>query len=58
METLALVHLLRENAGLFHPVIPFLPGKDKLLLLDFTPANQELAGTILQDTRSVTQYIA
>jgi peptidoglycan LD-endopeptidase LytH len=57
METLPLVLLLRENADLFHPVVPFLPGKDKLLALDFTSANQELTTTILQYTKSFTQYI-
>jgi peptidoglycan LD-endopeptidase LytH len=57
METLALAIILRENADLFHPVVPFLRGKDKLLALDFTAANEELTSTILQDTRSFTQYI-
>ena len=57
METIPLAILLRENADLFHPVVPFLPGKDKLLALDFTAANHELTSTILQDTKSFTQYI-
>jgi peptidoglycan LD-endopeptidase LytH len=57
MEITPLAVLLRENADLFHPVVPFLPGKDKLLALDFTAANHELTSTILQDTRSFTQYI-
>ena len=57
MEITHLAVLLRENADLFHPVVPFLPGKDKLLALDFTAANHELTNTILQDTRSFTQYI-
>lgn len=57
METSLLVFLLTKNADLFHPVVPFLPGKDKLLPLDFTSANQELTSDILQDTKSFTQYI-
>jgi peptidoglycan LD-endopeptidase LytH len=57
MEALPLALLLRENADIFHLVVPFLPGKDKLLALDFTSANQELTTTILQDTKSFTQYI-
>jgi peptidoglycan LD-endopeptidase LytH len=57
METLPVALLLRKNAGLFHPVVPFLQGKDKLLALDFTVANHELTTPILQDTKSFTQYI-
>jgi peptidoglycan LD-endopeptidase LytH len=58
METVPLAILLRENADLFHPVVPFLPGKDMLLGLDFTAANHELTSDILQDTKSFTHYIA
>jgi len=57
MQKISLISLLTKNAFLFSPVVPFLPGKDKLLLLDFTPANNDLTSTILQDTRSFTQYI-
>ena len=57
MQTLSVSSLLKENASLFSPVVPFSPGKDKLLLLDFTAANQDLTATILQDTRQFTQYI-
>ena len=57
MQTFSLTSLLKENAALFAPVVPFSPGKDKLLLLDFTASNQELTGNILQDTKLFTQYI-
>ena len=57
MQTLSVSSLLKENASLFSPVVPFSPGKDKLLLLDFAAANQDLTETILQDTRQFTQYI-
>ncbi|MEP7377552.1 MAG: peptidoglycan DD-metalloendopeptidase family protein [Chitinophagaceae bacterium] len=57
MEILPLVLLLSENADFFHPVVPFLPGKDKLLPLDFTAANQELTSAVLENTRVFTQYI-
>jgi peptidoglycan LD-endopeptidase LytH len=57
MQKISLIYLLKKNASLFSPVVPFLPGKDKLLLLDFTSANNDLTSTILQDTRSFTQYI-
>ncbi len=57
MQSLSLASLLKENASFFSPVVPFLPGKDKLLLLDFTAANQELTGNVLQDTRLFIQHI-
>lgn len=57
MQTLPLISLLKESAGLFSPVVPFSPEKDKLLLLDFTDANKDLTETILQDTRLFTTYI-
>ena len=57
MQASPLVSLLKENAALFAPVVPFSPGKDKLLLLDFTASNQELTDNILQDTKLFTQYI-
>ena len=57
MQTITLASLLKENADLFSPVVPFSPGKDRLLLLDFTNTNKDLTETILQDTKSFTQYI-
>jgi murein DD-endopeptidase MepM/ murein hydrolase activator NlpD len=40
----------------FHPVVPFNPLHDKLLLLDFTEKNIELV-EILNDTIRFTEYI-
>ena len=57
MQEQALIRLLKANAGLFSPVVPFLPGKDRLLQLDFTSANEELTQAILQDTKSFIDYI-
>ena len=57
MEIVPLALLLKENADIFHPVVSFLPGKDKLLLLDFTSANFELTSTVLEDTKLFTQYV-
>ena len=57
MQTLPLISLLKENAFLFSPVVPFSPGKDKLQILDFTADNKELNGTVLQDTKLFTNYI-
>src|SRR5688572_27775734 len=57
MQAQSLISLLKTNASLFSPVVPFVPGKDKLLVLDFTAANTELTETVLQDTGLFTHYI-
>lgn len=57
MQVQSLTSLLKTNASLFSPVIPFSPGKDKLLILDFTAANTALTETVLQDTGLFTNYI-
>ncbi len=41
----------------FAPVIPFDPGTDKLLLLDFTEENKDLTEEILKDTTKFSAYI-
>jgi len=52
-----LVSLLKENQSSFERVVPFNPGKDKLLPFDFTNNNTELTEEILRETRSFTGYI-
>lgn len=49
--------ILLESAARFGPVVPFTPGKDKLLPFDFTSDNIGLTDNILQDTRLFTNYI-
>lgn len=41
----------------FAPVVPFDPGTDKLLLLDFTEKNKGLTEDILKDTTKFSAYI-
>lgn len=43
--------------GTFAPVVPFEPGTDKLLPLDFTEANKSLTEDILKDTNHFSSYI-
>ena len=57
MQEQALIPLLKTNAGLFSPVVPFLPGRDRLLAMDFTSANEELTQATLQDTKLFIDYI-
>lgn len=57
MPAQSLVNLLKTHASIFSPVLPFSPGKDKLLVLDFTAANAALTKEVLQDTKLFTHYI-
>jgi murein DD-endopeptidase MepM/ murein hydrolase activator NlpD len=57
MQAQSLISLLKKNTSLFSPVVPFSPGQDKLLPLDFTACNTALTETVLQDTGLFTNYI-
>jgi murein DD-endopeptidase MepM/ murein hydrolase activator NlpD len=57
MNSDELISALKRNQTEFASVIPFVPQRDKLLLLDFTDTNKELTEDILNDTRTFTEYI-
>jgi murein DD-endopeptidase MepM/ murein hydrolase activator NlpD len=48
---------LKRYAPYYARVVPFVPGKDKLLLLDFTAANTQLSPALVGDTASFSKYI-
>lgn len=52
-----LANLLRKSQRTFHPVVPFDPEKDKLLLMDFTERNTALTAPVLNDTILFSRYI-
>ncbi len=52
-----LAFFLKQNTEHFGPVVPFSPGADKLLQLDFTASNRQLTTSLLQDTGLFTDYI-
>jgi peptidoglycan LD-endopeptidase LytH len=52
-----LVSILTTNQSLFESVVPFDPGKNKLLLLDFTINNHDLTDEVLNNVRSFSGYI-
>jgi murein DD-endopeptidase MepM/ murein hydrolase activator NlpD len=52
-----LITILKANQQTFTRVVPFSPGKDKLLLLDFTAANKELNEEVINNTRTFCSYI-
>src|SRR6266498_1557078 len=53
----AVADILENYKADFHPVVSFDPGRDKLLLLDFTKNNKELSEEIADDTKRFTDYI-
>jgi murein DD-endopeptidase MepM/ murein hydrolase activator NlpD len=57
MNRQELKQVLKENRASSKQVVPFDPGKDKLLLLDFTETNKELTDKIFKDTRLFGEYI-
>lgn len=57
MSQQTLMELLKEDQPLFYPVIPFDAREDRLIQLDFTEANRQLTGEILDDTALFCDYI-
>ena len=52
-----LLNWLKGSCGKFHRVVNFDPATDKLIALDFTASNQELANIDLKNTEIFTRYI-
>lgn len=50
--------MLQRHKANFHPVVAFDPRKDKLLPLDFTEHNAELAQVDLADTDQFSAYVS
>lgn len=57
MTSQELILVLQKNRGMFYPVVPFDPSKDKLLSLDFTIGNKELADDVLLHPDQFIRYI-
>jgi murein DD-endopeptidase MepM/ murein hydrolase activator NlpD len=49
--------ILRRSQSIFHRVVPFNPGKEKLLQMDFTISNKDLTNEMISDTRRFTDYV-
>ena len=56
-RTFAFDQRLEKYADTFHPVIPFIPGKDKILHLDLSRNNTELTVEIFNDTSAFSAFI-
>lgn len=50
-------NLLKKIQPVFHPVVNFIPGKDKLISLDLTAGNKEIGTGILRDTKTFTTWV-
>ena len=48
---------LKSNQYLFHTVIPFESGKDKVMPMDFTGNNKALTEDVIADTQKFSDYI-
>ena len=58
MQSSPIIPVLSRSAQNFHPVVPFKPGVDHLLKMDFTEGNKELSESIFNDTGRFGEYIA
>lgn len=57
MEKQKLDIFLKEKQLLFHPVVPFQAGKDKLLGLDLSESNSGLTEEIVKNTALFTKWV-
>lgn len=57
MQSLELIASLKRHQQEFSPVIPFDPLKDKLLVFDFSRANQEMTEDIFDSITAFTSFI-
>lgn len=57
MQAQPIIQSLHKYASTFHPVVPFAPGKDGLLQMNFTDSNKEVTGEVYTDINKFTNYI-
>ncbi len=53
----ALIEQLLKYQPLFHPVVPFEPWREKLVMLDLSVTNTELTDTILEDVHLFSEWV-
>jgi peptidoglycan LD-endopeptidase LytH len=49
--------ILSSHSNDFHSVVPFIPGIDKIILLNFTAANKELTAEVIDNIEKFNEYI-
>lgn len=53
----ATIEILKKHQQEYHPVVPFNPLKESLLLVDLTAGNKELTNETLNDIKKFSSYI-
>ncbi|MES1223670.1 MAG: peptidoglycan DD-metalloendopeptidase family protein [Bacteroidota bacterium] len=57
MQSQPVIQALHKYAETFHPVVPFNAGKENLLQMDFTTANESVTEEMYADINSFSSYI-
>ncbi|MEP6747204.1 MAG: peptidoglycan DD-metalloendopeptidase family protein [Bacteroidota bacterium] len=57
MQSQPVIQSLHKYADTFHPVVPFTAGKNSLLQMDFTAANELLTEDMYADIKKFSTYI-
>ena len=57
MSAQPIIKILSNYSGLFHPVVPLIPSKARLIAMDLTANNNEITDDILADTQHFIDYI-
>lgn len=55
MKTLE--NILAAGNGNFHQVVPYMPGRDKFITMDFTASNNHLTDEVLGDIERFSRYV-
>lgn len=58
MNTVTAAAVLKKYQHDFHTVVPFIPGTDRLLPMDFTESNTELTKGIIENDQQFIAYIS
>jgi len=57
LNTNDVIHVLKRHQHTFAPVVPFKPGQDRLVSMNFTATNTTLTADIFDDTAAFSDYV-
>jgi peptidoglycan LD-endopeptidase LytH len=57
MQPQPIIQLLSRYSQTFHTVVPFKPGKEKLLKMDLSETNKDLTAGVIGDTKKFSEYV-
>lgn len=55
--TSPLINILEKNKQQFYQVVPFEPGRDQLLKMNFTATNTDLTKEVIEDVSKFSNYV-